>query len=54
MSLPRRQFLETLAAAPAGALFESCATRATPRWRGVNLQEKFTHRPDEWAHLDPE
>jgi endoglucanase len=54
MSLPRRQFLEMLAAAPAGALFESCATRATLRWRGFNLQEKFTHRPDEWVHLDPE
>jgi endoglucanase len=54
MSLPRRQFLETLAAAPAAAVLESCATRATPRWRGFNLQEKFTHRPDEWADLDPE
>ena len=25
-----------------------------PRWRGFNLQEKFTDRPDEWAAMDPE
>ena len=25
-----------------------------PRWRGFNLQEKFTHKPDEWANLAPE
>jgi endoglucanase len=25
-----------------------------PRWRGFNLQEKFTHTPDEWAGVDPE
>jgi endoglucanase len=24
------------------------------RWRGFNLQEKFTDRPDEWATVDPE
>ena len=26
----------------------------TPRWRGFNLQEKFTDRPAEWAQVDPE
>ena len=25
-----------------------------PRWRGFNLQEKFTNVPDEWATVDPE
>lgn len=25
-----------------------------PRWRGFNLQEKFTDKPDEWATMDPE
>jgi endoglucanase len=25
-----------------------------PRWRGFNLQEKFTDLPDEWAAMDPE
>ncbi len=25
-----------------------------PRWRGFNLQEKFTDKPDEWADVAPE
>jgi endoglucanase len=25
-----------------------------PLWRGFNLQEKFTHRPDEWLSIAPE
>jgi endoglucanase len=25
-----------------------------PRWRGFNLQEKFSHKPDEWLNIAPE
>jgi endoglucanase len=25
-----------------------------PRWRGFNLQEKFTHKPDEWLTVAPQ
>lgn len=25
-----------------------------PRWRGFNLQEKFTHKPDEWSNIAPQ
>jgi len=25
-----------------------------PLWRGFNLQEKFTHKPDEWMNITPE
>jgi len=25
-----------------------------PMWRGFNLQEKFTHKPDEWLKIAPE
>jgi len=25
-----------------------------PRWRGFNLQEKFTHKPDEWLNIAPQ
>lgn len=28
--------------------------KALPKWRGFNLQEKFTHKPDEWRTLGPE
>ena len=52
----RRQFLETLTAASAISALECCGNSALhmPRWRGFNLQEKFTDRPDEWAAVDPE
>jgi len=48
MPLPpisRREFLSSAAA---------LAPLPVPRWRGFNLQEKFTDRPDEWAKMDPE
>jgi endoglucanase len=56
MQSNRRRFLETLAVASAGSTLENCGTSATAsqRWRGFNLQEKFTDRPDEWAALEPE
>jgi endoglucanase len=44
-SLSRRDFL-AIAAVP--------APTPVPRWRGFNLQEKFTHRPGEWTAVDPE
>jgi endoglucanase len=52
----RREFLEALAATPAAAIASDAGAGkpAAPRWRGFNLQEKFTDRPDEWAATDPE
>lgn len=52
----RRQFIQTAAAASLGTGLEGCANTAltSERWRGFNLQEKFTDRPDEWAAVDPE
>jgi endoglucanase len=51
----RRQLLTTLAALPFGAA-PGCRRepQSLRRWRGFNLQEKFTDRPDEWANLAPE
>jgi endoglucanase len=28
--------------------------RSLQKWRGFNLQEKFTHKPDEWLNIAPE
>jgi endoglucanase len=52
----RRQFIETLALTSAASALAGCGTSAvtSQRWRGFNLQEKFTDRPDEWASMDPE
>ena len=41
-----------LSAAPA-SLPEATVARL-PRWRGFNLQEKFSHTPDEWKTVAPE
>jgi endoglucanase len=40
----------------AGCANRKAASASTPavKWRGFNLQEKFTDRPDEWATMDPE
>jgi endoglucanase len=56
MQSNRRQFIETLASTSAACALEGCGTSAmtSQRWRGFNLQEKFTDRPDEWASMDPE
>jgi endoglucanase len=56
MQADRRSFLEALALLPAASTLDARAVPgATPqRWRGFNLQEKFTDRPDEWAAVDPE
>ena len=63
--MKRRQFLKSTAAAgvigmvtggdhcfgttPFDVTFDNL-----PLWRGFNLQEKFTHKPDEWLSLAPE
>lgn len=33
---------------------EDITYNTLPRWRGFNLQEKFTHKPDEWMKVAPE
>jgi endoglucanase len=49
---PTRRELAGLLALAAGA---GCSSSSRlPRWRGFNLQEKFTDRPDEWLATDPE
>ena len=42
--------------APAAAAVQACRRRVVDvsAWRGFNLQEKFTDRPDEWANVAPE
>jgi endoglucanase len=52
----RRRFLATLPVASAGLAFDARGAPAAdvPRWRGFNLQEKFTDTPKEWAAVDPE
>ncbi len=49
----RRKILY-LATALSSAAQVACGRHPHPLWRGFNLQEKFTDRPDEWASLDPE
>ena len=44
LTLTGFELIKQLPAAPTGET----------RWRGFNLQEKFTDRPDEWATMDPE
>lgn len=33
---------------------DDVAYNRLPLWRGFNLQEKFTHKPDEWMNIAPE
>jgi endoglucanase len=33
---------------------EDITYNTLPQWRGFNLQEKFTHKPDEWMKVAPE
>jgi len=50
-SLSRRAFAGLAGAAALGG----CGRAEAPaKWRGFNLQEKFTATPEEWAALDPE
>jgi endoglucanase len=65
--MKRRTFLKTTAAAGALALINGKALKGEtvlkqkdityntlPLWKGFNLQEKFTHKPDEWMDIAPE
>ena len=57
MGASRRKFLGALPAAAAGLAFDGASPAAPAeekRWRGFNLQEKFTDRPDEWTNVDAE
>jgi len=51
-SLSRRAFAGLMGAAALGGC--GGAAEAPAKWRGFNLQEKFTATPEEWAALDPE
>ena len=51
-ALSRREAILSVAG---GVFAESrCAAPTSQRWRGFNLQEKFTHSPDEWREVAPE
>ena len=50
----RRDFLAITSASSLSPLLATPSAPDLPRWRGFNLQEKFTDRPDEWAAMDPE
>ena len=66
--MDRKQFLKSAAAAgvfgilsngiPGVSLDRDSKDDVTfnnlPLWRGFNLQEKFTHKPDEWLSIAPE
>ena len=63
--MERRRFItSTAAAGVVGMITKSAQGFGTnpsdvtfnnlPLWRGFNLQEKFTHKPDEWLKLAPE
>ena len=63
--MKRRKFLATATAAglfgmlngrfaAAGSFLsngEDVVYNRLPLWRGFNLQEKFTHKPDEWLSI---
>lgn len=51
-SIGRRVFAGLIGAAALGGCGR--AAEAPAKWRGFNLQEKFTATPEEWAALDPE
>jgi endoglucanase len=52
--LGRRQMIEALAVAASSLSACRRVSEPTAKWRGFNLQEKFTDRPDEWLAIDPE
>jgi endoglucanase len=54
LTLLRRDFLTTTSVSSLSRLLAAPRVAGLPRWRGFNLQEKFTDRPDEWAAMDPE
>jgi endoglucanase len=62
--MKRREFIKSTSLATTSAILSpmSCTSSdknqilysKLPRWRGFNLQEKFTHKPDEWLTIAPE
>jgi endoglucanase len=65
--MKRRDFLKTTAAAGALTFIngntinmetafkqKDISYNTLPLWKGFNLQEKFTHKPDEWMDIAPE
>jgi hypothetical protein len=62
--MKRREFIKSTSLATTSAILSpmSCTSSdknqilysKLPRWRGFNLQEKFTHKPDEWLNIAPE
>jgi len=63
--MKRRDFLKTTAIGAALGMTGYMSSKASnispdityntlPRWRGFNLLEKFTHKPDEWLSVAPE
>lgn len=50
--MDRRQALTTLLST--ASLGSACQPAKPKLWRGFNLQEKFTHQPDEWTNVAPE
>jgi len=66
--MKRREFIKSTAAAGAATLIggrsiiskpgtgisEDVSYNKLPLWKGFNLQEKFTHKPDEWLDIAPE
>ena len=62
--MKRRDFIQTTTMAVASSMVLPVGCQSLdksqviysklPRWRGFNLQEKFTHRPDEWLNIAPQ
>jgi endoglucanase len=62
--MKRREFIKSTSMATTSAILLPLGCTSSdknqilysklPRWRGFNLQEKFTHKPDEWLNIAPE
>jgi endoglucanase len=62
--MKRREFIESILLASTSAMVLPMGCKPSdknqiryaklPRWRGFNLQEKFSHKPDEWLNIAPE
>jgi endoglucanase len=62
--MKRRKFIQSTTMAVASSMVMPMGCKSSdksqviysklPRWRGFNLQEKFTHRPDEWLNIAPQ
>src|SRR4029077_10753076 len=54
LPLLRRDFLTMTGVSSLSRTWAAPPGIGMPRWRGFNLQEKFTDSPEEWAAVDPE